>query len=666
MSGPDDRLSPATRNIVVFGALLVIGLVLAAREQFTTHSGRGEADSPLRLMIVGGSPEAALELDEVDGFAVLHASFNEAVTGGRELLDDDAAAYVAAIAHADQLGYGFIALSLVDVDGTPHDWQLDAEDAGISSLPDAAARYAVFSVGDLASDGPRMSWGTIAAVEYEPPLREVESLRLALFEHPDLQSLWQRELPVLQLQGRLVLERRDLQARHETLLRNQAHWQALSELWPAPGVIPGSLAGRWEQVRAAPIRGGVLLEARQASVQISEYRRASLSLADASLWFLPISALLDEELDESLARTRCAGLPETLTGDISIAPDGTSLILREYPHASAQVFVFDEAAARSGSCVATLAGTPTLGRYDVGRPNAAGAVAWAYDDDELRWFDAAGDYRSYMPGVHAYSGPWWVDGAVLAMIAERSLPLVDAMDAMDTMDAVDTELEEFEDPELELPLGVEPVLVLFDTATSPSVALIDEVQGDARVYAELDAAALFGLDPNAAPLVDLRPAGRDELLLLTERCVDDLEGLRPCLHRLRSSVPLRELTQPLDPDLPPAPDLAPAPDLPPAPRFVVETLGPLGPYLSLAIAAEGGRAVWTAAIGDSEPQLWSADLRGPERMKPRRVDDDQLIDAHPRVSADGRIVISDVSLALDELGSISVARAFVLPQVAEE
>src|SRR5262245_50853005 len=108
MSSPDDRLSPATRNIVVFGGLLVIGLALAAFEQFRfdlgLHTGRGETDSPLRLMIVGGSPEAASELDEIDGFAVSRSGFNEVVTGGRELLDEDAPAYAAAVAHADQLG----------------------------------------------------------------------------------------------------------------------------------------------------------------------------------------------------------------------------------------------------------------------------------------------------------------------------------------------------------------------------------------------------------------------------------------------------------------------------------------------------------------------------------------------------------------------------------
>jgi hypothetical protein len=489
-------------------------------------------------------------------------------------------------------------------------------------------------------------------------------LRVSLYGHPDLQSLWERELAVVQLQARQVLERRGLQARHETLLRNQARWQELSELWPAPGVIPGSLAGTWEQVRAAPIRGGVLLETRKASVQIDEHRRASLSLADASLWFLPFAALQDDEPpprregpglwagarpsgNESLLRTRCANLPETITGDITVAPDGAALVLRAHPRAPAQLFVFDETAARAGSCVAELVASPPLGRYAVGRPNAAGAMAWSYDDDWLQWFDASGSHRSTVMGVHAYSGPWWVDDSLLAMIAERPL-LADVLGEKPVDENID----------FELPFGVEPVLLLFDTDTTPSVALVDTDHGESRVSVELDATALFGPNPDAPALIDLRPAGRDELLLLTDRCAGDLDELRPCLHRLRGSASLLALTQ--------APEKDPATSESPAtPAFTVETLGPLGPYLSLAIAGEGGRAVWTAAIGDSELQLWGADLRGPERMQPRRIDDDALVDSSPRVSADGRIVISDVSLQLDDLGSISVARAFVLPPVAE-
>ncbi len=640
MSGHDDRLSPATRNIVVFGGLFVIALALAAFEHFRVrlgmHAGRGETDSPLRLMVVGGSQAAATELDEVDGFAILRVGFNEAVDSGRDLLDEDTPAYAAAIAHADQLGHGFVALSLFDVDGTPIDWQLDVEDelVRIPSAPDASTRYVVFSVGDLAPEGPRMHWVPVAPVDYEPPLDETESLRLALYGHPDMQSLWERELPVVQLQGRQVLARRGLHARHETLTKHQAAWQALSEAWPAPGVIPGSLAGDWEQVRAAPIRGGVLLEVRAAEIYVSEYRRAGLSLRDAELWFLPMAALYDDEADESLARMRCAGLPEVITGDITVAPDGTSLILRAHPYAPAQLFVFDEAAARSGNCRVSLAASPPLGHYAVGRPNAAGAMAWSYEDDDLHWFDAAGAHRMRVLGVHGYSGPWWVDDVVLAMIADRPLQ------------------GEFADA-----LGVEPVLMLVDTATEPNVALVDAEQGEARLHVQLDAAALFGVDvaPNAAPLLDLRPAGVDQLLLLTEHCVDTPASLRPCLHRLRSSGSLRALTQPI------AEATAPAEDA--APLFQVETLGPVGPYLSLAISSQGKRAAWTAALGAAEPQLWAADLDGANRMQPMRVDADELRDSNPRISADGRIVITDVSLALGELGSISVARAFVLPEI---
>jgi hypothetical protein len=58
----------------------------------------------------------------------------------------------------------------------------------------------------------------------------------------------------------------------------------------------------------------------------------------------------------------------------------------------------------------------------------------------------------------------------------------------------------------------------------------------------------------------------------------------------------------------------------------------------------------------------SADLHGPARLEAQRLDDDDaLADATPRISAEGRIVLSQVPVSLAELGSVSIARVFVLP-----
>src|SRR5690606_22783560 len=151
-----------------------------------------------------------------------------------------------------------------------------------------------------------------------------------LYDHPDLLALWQTDPAVVQLQAREVLRKRGIDERREQISADQARWRELADMWPAVGVIPGSLAGPWEQVRADPIRGGVLVEVRSVEPQVSIYRRPRLSIgADAWLFFVPRSALSDDDPDEAKARQRCEGLPERITGDIAIAPDGSSLVLRE-------------------------------------------------------------------------------------------------------------------------------------------------------------------------------------------------------------------------------------------------------------------------------------------------------------------------------------------------
>lgn len=613
MAAREERLSGATRNYVIFALLLVVALALAARERFGPHSGTGVPDSAIRLMVVGGSPGTAEQLDEVDGFSVWHLGHAEAIASGRVALDDDGeqqAAYAAAIAHADQHGYGFIALARHDSHGAVIDWQLD------EALPDAVP-FVVFSVGDLAPEGPRMRWFEPAPLRHDPPLAELDSVRLALYDHPDLLALWQTDPAVVQLQAREVLRKRGIDERREQISADQARWRELADIWPTVGVIPGSLAGPWEQVRAAPIRGGVLVEVRSVEPQVSIYRKPRLSIgADAWLFFVPRSALSDDDPDETKARQRCENLPERISGDIAIAPDGSSLVLRESEGAPAQVFVFDASAAESGRCVAQLRTSLPPGERPLGRSNGAGAMTWSYAVDRIEHVTPGSGQRHVVeiPGAHAYSGPWWIDESVLALIGEPPLP-----------------------PE------VSPSL----DGVQPSVFLLDTITPEAAPWA-LDARALFGLPPGATvgdaeALIELRPAGERELLVLTERCADEtLAHARPCLHRLHSEVPWRERM------------LAPADQLAPV---RVEALGPLGPFDELAIASDGSRAVWI----DREQQLLVTELRGPGPLSSRPVHGDELHDAAPRIAADGQLVTSSVTLALDELGSVSISRAFVLP-----
>lgn len=638
MSKRDERLPPATRNYVMFGLLMVVALALAARDHFGPHHGRGESDSGLRLMVIGGSPGLQDGLDEVDGFSVIAIGPAEAIAIGRELLDEDGPAYLAAIAHADQAGCGFVVLDLegeLDAAG----WGLDAGAPGVDAPPSAQTPFVVFSVGDLAPEGPRMSSFEPAAIDYEAPLRELDSVRLALYSHPDLQALWRDDLPAAQLQARQVLSNRDLIPRRDALLEDQRQFRELLGRWPAPGEIAGDLARSWEQVQAAPISGGVLVETRRVRPRVASYRRPRLSHAiEVELWFVPRSGLapgLAPGRPDALvdARQRCEGLPERLVGEIAVAPDGRSLVISEAKSsglAPPQLFVLDEAAASAGRCAARASSLPALDGRPIGRASAAGRVAWMSGDHEVYWTEGEDERSQRIYGVDDFSGPWWVDDAVLAMINERPLGPPD--------------------------YGIDTILTLLDTSGAPR-----ELDG-ARPLAELDAGDLFPeLSEGADALIDLRPVGARELLLLTERCEDeDIDDMRPCLHRLSSEAPLAELTRRVAAE-DQSQDAEPRPTLDdPAPGYAVETLGPLGPYRALAIAAGGDRGAWVT----SEGALLVADLRGPARLEPRRVDEDALVDATPRISADARIVISEITIDLGDLGELSTARAFSLPALS--
>src|SRR5690606_15528183 len=222
-----------------------------------------------------------------------------------------------------------------------------------------------------------------------------------------------------------------------------------------------------------------------------------------------------------------------------------------------------------------------------------------------------GEHRERVTSVDLYSGPWWVGGSLLAMIGERRVP-----GTIELEDGVE--------------FGYQPALVLLDTAAARP--------DDPRARVELGVRELFAgveLDPAAElpGLLDLRPAGEHDLLITTERCLEPdperpLDDDRPCLHRVHAETPLAAVVGEL---------VAGSRTL--ADALIVETLGSIDPHIELAVAADGSRVAWIDRPGY---HLWVADLRGPNQMVPRRLDADPNPEMHLRISADGRVVLSEM------------------------
>ncbi len=426
----------------------------------------------------------------------------------------------------------------------------------------------------------------------------------------------------------------DLDEVSELELEHRA-WNQLERRWPGP--LSGSLGGAWERVQAAPVLGGVLIERRPVVIAIERQREPSLRVEPiGELSFVPRDAL-ESGGDPIAARRPCEGLPTTFAGELSVAPDGRSLVLREQA-SDETVLIYRFVEVPAGTCKVEPVGKIELGDWALGKSNAAGRMTWSYDDDMLWWWDRHGRHGLHLYGISRSSGPWWLDDEVLAVLGERSLG----------------EAEDYR---------LEPIVTLLRTG----VVEPDDSQRAPRIV--LDLHSVFpGLLPDdpAANLLDLRPAGRDGLILLTEQCPAgrvELVEPRPCVHRARLSTSL-------GPSGPSGPLLERLGSVPLDAAIVLEpaelvtiTLGAIGPYDALAISGDGRRAAWTG-VDPREPEanarLYTAELGDQEIGEVQRLDADPIRELTPRISADGRVIVVESPVVIETLGSIPSARAFVL------
>ncbi|MFV8754968.1 hypothetical protein ACNOYE_30840 [Nannocystaceae bacterium ST9] len=292
------------RMLVVVAVLAAIGVALIWAR---ASRGRGEPELAHRVLIVGGTPTDLVEAIAEAGFEATQISWLEAET---ECANPERGLDVEAlIDHADEHGFGFVALMLGD------DMRIEPSLLGEAAPEHAMA--AVISVGALAPEQARVHFGAPpATIDYAPGARRSEALRMALYEHPDLLALW--DTPTrdqLAQQVRLA----DLAEARMLLGRALARYRAASEAWPSEWPAD-AMVERWTEIDGMPVHAGLVVRELPLRARVDELRRVELRRGEPKLRFVP-----------ALATARRAEYSTTVDplADWITAPDRSGALVRE-------------------------------------------------------------------------------------------------------------------------------------------------------------------------------------------------------------------------------------------------------------------------------------------------------------------------------------------------
>ncbi|KIG18894.1 hypothetical protein DB30_07230 [Enhygromyxa salina] len=378
MIDPADSLVARTKTspLVSVGAVVaVVGVASAA--WFMFGRGKGEAEDPARVLIVGPTPELAGFLER-EGFDVNHLSVGEAIGQGQKF-DASLNDLEAMVEYADQHGIGYLALNMAH--GEQYDLASVNPDAGPIPL---GTTFAVVAVGDL---GNTVSYGgVVPEVNYDKPAGEQVGLLLALFGQPeiakarDLQA--DNDLMIRFGSAGTVEDVVEYEKALETMRRQVAAWTELAEAEKGEQP-PREIAGAYEQLRGWPLANGAVLLAsgrggwRSKTGRESAWESAELSPSfDAALAVVAVDAL-----DQRLA---CTGLPDTVTipAGMAVAPAGDALLI------PTDRWVADLWVLSGPACgFEKRDQIRRLGRGELGVPRASGRTAQALDG-HLMWADA--------------------------------------------------------------------------------------------------------------------------------------------------------------------------------------------------------------------------------------------------------------------------------------
>lgn len=617
------ELSEFARRYIAFGLMFVIAMVLAIRECVVGAESRGSTDEWQRVLWVQRLERADALESRLGGLEVTPKSVDKVAAAGRELLDDpDAKQLDAAIAYADEHGYGFVLVGLDD------GWDL----ASLGAVAPAGARFAAISIGDVARQGTRVNFGAPVSepIEYVEASLDAVAIQLALLEHPDLQALFHGDIQGTHAERTrwAMGESRGNYEHHLELLREQQ--QSLADVerrWPSGP--SGNLGGRWERVDAVPMHNGVLLEITPVRLAVPhDARGTKLRIAQVdTLAFVPLEAL-EAGLDSVAARRVCFGTrehaqrnDELFWHDFEVAPDGRRVVVSLGDDI---LDIYQLASHTPNACELVWVEKLEAGERRSPRVSNVGNLCWGTSSQEVVWRDASGRIHQLDSGFVQSAHPRWAGDNLLVIQGSYD-------DSSTSYDAI----------------------MLLRTDVAPSV---DSSQAPRAL---LDTSALFPhlqTDDPAARLIDVLPVGSDTLLVLTKACPGSAgdDEPRPCMYRVRFREPLRtqlgrdSMAEPitLDPE-----------------AVEVHMLGSIQPHLDLAISADGKRAVYVenSRRADLNATAFTVDIGATSLGAVEKIADQVPQFSQVHIGPDGRVVVVKGRVEVDGLDDVWTARAFVLP-----
>lgn len=637
MVSPEDSLvSPprSSRLKPVIAAVVVAGLAAGAWWMF--GRGKGQPEDPARVLIVGPTPELDGYLER-KGFNPDYLSFGAAVGEGQAFdasLDD----LPAILEYADQLGFGYVALSMAH--GERYDLgSIDYE----ADEPPPGTTFMALSVGDL---GKHVSYGGVpVGVLHEHPLDEQIGLLLALTQQPDLAKARTgqavNDIMIRFGSAGTIKDVEALEQAQEKMRRLASAWHELGEK-ERGATKPIELAQPFERLAGWPLaNGAILLGSARGAWRSSDGLESKWDTQES---VAELSVITPGNLQQ---RSPCPALPDrmALDGGFAIAERGDALLIP------------------SNSYVAelwTLAGDgcgferrDEIRRLDfsaLGQPRAIGRTA-ASQDGRLTWADLK--LRAYR---QARFGGFELRPDALRWVTDE---IVVIPASLDFVRAAEDRQQRAIDAALEAGLPA-PALTPIDASTLPApvealvfVRLPAPAQTGSIELAVVPANALIGGDSAPPNLRAVFPIDGESPSVITY--VDSTEGLQLIRTSLPASGPAWLDGLAVEYDLARAVEAGRAA----VQATVLARDVPLDAH-ELTVAPTGNHAAWAAPV-DGSLEIFLLSLASASET-PVRMTDNARVDESPFFAGpDAKLLFFSSEYQVDDAPVFETLRALPIP-----